>query len=272
MSRGTDHHETGGGRSVAGWIARGGRLLTALAGLRRDDVWLACYPKAGSTWIRFLLCNVAYVEERDGAPVNFETVSRTMPSFGRSDLTREWPFQAIPRMVKTHQPYRPFLFGIPTRSVYVLRDPRDMMVSYYHYVHANRLVPFEGGFAEFIRADRFGLRSCLAHWASWHDRARITIRYEDLKEDAAGELERLLVAVAGTTPSPEVIEQAVERSRVDRMRSVQREGDFERFDRFESDFEFVREARSRQWVDWFDEADLDYYRSLRREFGFDLYD
>ena len=106
--------------------------LFGIVGIRNNDVLLASFPRSGNTWMRFLLCNLISLCEWDGKRVDFPLLNKTMPEFGVNNLLDEWSHATIPRVIKTHKSFLPIFRN--KRSVGIIRDPRDVMVSYYHYM------------------------------------------------------------------------------------------------------------------------------------------
>jgi estrone sulfotransferase len=241
-----------------------------ISGLRRADVWLPSFPKAGSTWVRFLMCNLLSLTELNGRTVDFHVVGEIMPSLGRSNLLTPWPYKSIPRLVKTHQPYRPVLFSVPAHAVYVMRDPRDVMVSYYHYQQSHRERPFAGPFEDFIRDERYGLRACIKHYHSWLPHSTIVVRYEALKEDAIKEFCRILSAL-DVGASEALVHAAVERSDFKTAKSLEEKTRYPRPERFGEQFQAVRKGKAGQWEDYFTDEDLAYYDKVQTETSFSLY-
>jgi len=246
------------------------RYATGIMGLKLNDVWLASYPRAGSTWVRFILCNLISLSELDRRPVDFHFVGATMPSLGRSKLLKPWPYRIVPRFVKTHQSYRPFLFVRPRRAVYILRDPRDIMVSYYYFQQDHVRRPFRGSFAEFIRDARYGLLACLQHYRSWFPHAQFVLRYEALKLNAVAELQEMFTKLQ-VPVSDELLRLAVENSSFKKMRAMETEGGISDSNRFARSFKTVRKGKSRQWSDFFSDEDLAFYEQVCQEYGFDVY-
>ena len=78
------------------FIRRVKNYLMDVKHLRKDDVILAAYPKTGSTWVRFMLCNLISLNEWNGKIVDFETLNDTLISFGQGRLTQEWPYRSLP--------------------------------------------------------------------------------------------------------------------------------------------------------------------------------
>lgn len=116
------------------WLYSRSRLV-----FRSNDVLIALYAKTGSTWLRFMLYH--YLSQRQDT-ATFDEVNAYMPEYGHPSLFKSWPFAPVPRLIKTHR-RRNFLFG-DMRTVLVVRDPRDIMVSMYHYARARKPQRFEG--------------------------------------------------------------------------------------------------------------------------------
>jgi hypothetical protein len=112
------------------------------------------------------------------------------------------------------------------RVIYLLRDGRDAMVSYLHYLQATL-----GRNIDFMNMVRTGqdLFPCKWHehvsqWKANPFKAQIiTVRYEDLKVDTAKELGRIL-EFAGISRSKEQVETAVSRSSFSAMQKREKLG------------------------------------------------
>jgi hypothetical protein len=206
------------GRQVAG------RNVTVFP----DDVFLTSYPRSGNTWLRFLIGNLAYQDE----PVSFANIEGRIPEihFHSDHRLRTLP---RPRLLKSHECFQPHY----PRIIYIVRDPRDVAVSFYHHnVKAGNIsddYPMEDFTARFIAAE-FDPR-----WGSWSDhvvswlmlrRARpgfILLRYEDMKSDPAGELARLAAFLqtcgfGNIESTPEKLQRAIDLSSPERMRELEK--------------------------------------------------
>lgn len=218
---------------------RAGRRLTVYP----DDVFVVSYPRSGNTWLRFLIANLY---SRDH-PATFRNIEQKIPDiYLHADRRlREFP---RPRILKSHEPYDPRY----RRVVYVVRDPRDVAVSYYHYRVAfggadeNRsLAPFAASFADGA-IDAFG--SWGDHVRGWiasrHDPDLLLVRYEDLLAEPIATL-RPIAALAGIDADESALARAVELSSATRMRRLEedRASDGTRA-ASEPDRRFVRTAAS----------------------------
>jgi len=248
-----------------------GRYATGIVALRPGDVWLASFPRTGNTWVRTLLANLISLSELTGREVDHHYVRDTMPSLGSSNLLEPWPFKALPRFIKTHQRYRPVLFAVPHKTVYVLRDPRDVMVSYFHFRQSRKSHPYQGSFAEFIRDPHHGLRGCVQHYCSWSPHITYLVRYEELLNDTRAELQEMLTAL-GITVSDELVQQAVARSSFRRMQQIEQTTGAPHPERVgDAKLRGPRKGQSRQWPDYFSDEDILLFDKICEEYEFDLY-
>lgn len=124
---------------------------------RPDDIWIAAYPRSGTTLTQMIL----YQLTTDGS-MDFRHLSDVSPWFERTIAIRRWDLERYPspRLLKTHLHYGPVPKG-PGRYIYVERDGRDVAVSYYHMQLSHRR--YGGTFSQFF--SRF-LRGRVV-WGSW---------------------------------------------------------------------------------------------------------
>lgn len=237
--------------------------LLGFAGLRREDVFLVSYPRSGNTWMRFLLCNLVSLCHWEGRPIDFTLLNKTMPELGVNSLLRSWPYSAIPRVVKTHRPYTPLFRR--QRAIGIIRDPRDVMVSFYHYAQDRKGI-YHGTFGDFIRSPRFGLTRWFQHYHSWAAHWSLVVRYEELSKDPVSEFNRVLAELGVTYPDS-LVREAVSRATIAGIRQAEKVPTTAPA----GQSVFARSGASQQWVDYFTEEDLAYYHALSEKFGVFLY-
>lgn len=228
--------------------------LLSYMGLRKQDILLASFPRSGNTWMRFFLCNLISLNEWNGKGVDFPLLNRTMPEFGASNLLRRWPQKTIPRVVKTHKAFQPIFKK--NQSIGIIRDPRDVMVSYYHY-KKDRYNTFTGSFSEFIRDPLDGLESWFRHYLSWCSHWTLMLKYECIKDNQLHEFKRVL-NVLDCPLSEDLVNEAINRSNARTVESA----DILHKAPSTGDAKFVRSGRTKQWFHYFKESDLSYYHDL----------
>lgn len=240
------------------------RTARDLLALRPDDVWLATFPKTGSSWVRSIVSALAH-----GEAAGLAEIDRAVPALGAGTVAEPWG-GTVPRLIKTHHPYRPVLFARPRRSVLLIRDPRDTLSSYHHMLSHRRVARFEGSLAAFVRDPRFGIEAYLRHFSSWAPRATTIVRYETLRADPAPTVVALFEAL-GTPLSLDRAAEAVEQSSLERMKAREATSGIANETRFDDDFAFVRSGSRRAEAERFSADDEALYQRLRSEAGFDLY-
>ena len=226
-------------------LHRPGKRLAVLP----DDILLASYPKSGNTWTRFLLANLVFPDREVGFGNVHELILDPTVT-----VQRDFRRAPQPRIIKTHGAFDPRY----RRVICVVRDPRDVALSQYHYLRKLRKIDDEFPLDSFI--DRFlagELKRDLGSWGenvgSWlaarhHHPGFLLLRYEDLLANTARELTR--VANFGGFPAdPERIAQAVERSSADKMReSEKKQGERSMLIKgSRQDIPFIRSAKSGGW-------------------------
>lgn len=159
-----------------------------IAQIEPADVFIVAYPKSGITWFQSLVAGAVYGLDPRQAPDRL--TQDLAPDVHYKSAYKRY---RTPMFFKSHHLPRPEY----RRVVYLLRDGRDVMVSYRHHLHA--LGQGNVDFARLIEGD--GLFPCKWHehveqWtANPFDAEMLVIRYEDLQIDAAGQLARFCAFV-----------------------------------------------------------------------------
>ena len=106
-----------------------------------DDTFLVSFPRSGNTWTRFLVCNLINPDD----PVNFAQLESRIPEI--YDVTdRDLRAFPRPRIIKSHECFDPRYKKI----VYIVRDPRDVLISYYEFQLKRRVISDELSLEEFV--------------------------------------------------------------------------------------------------------------------------
>jgi hypothetical protein len=200
------------------------------------------HAKSGTNWLCGLLSDYF------GYPP-YEPWKDRLPSLGPHvfHMMRLLPFAAVRR-----------------RSLYVMRDGRDVMVSrYYETIHrepldrtaAERFIGHEmtddnvrehlAKFIEFMSTYQRGCADYRSHLGYWlaHASEYATVRYEELLVDALGELRRALRQLTGAEPDMERLESAVKKNSFE-QKAKRARGE-------ESKDSFLRKGVSGDWKNYF---------------------
>lgn len=148
------------------------------------DVFLVSYPRSGSTWLRAVIANLQLHE-------NIRSLREL--DFIVPDIHYQVALRRVRRLpfyvVKSHYPLGQGLISQKfKRIIYVIRDPRDVALSYYRF--ASKLKQYTGGLPKFIldmAAGRIWPCSWQEHVGSWtkwpsgqKERDILLLRYEDI--------------------------------------------------------------------------------------------
>ncbi len=176
-----------------------------------DDLYLVAFPKSGITWLSVLIANVNLKVNEVSVKASYYNVRDFIPDIHQTRNLKSniLKFPGF-RIIKSHSAYNPFYIKI----IYLIRDPRDVMVSYYNF--QKNLGLFHGDLTEFIRTKSFGISAWIKHVESWFERTNIAqfinfIRYEDLKSNPQKVLERIY-KLHGFNLSKDIYDYAVEAS------------------------------------------------------------
>ncbi|XP_063791387.1 sulfotransferase 1C1-like [Pseudophryne corroboree] len=168
---------------------------------RDGDIVVASYPKSGTTWmqeIMELILQEGDMEKSMRAP-SFVKVPFLEMGHSSLDLANSMP---SPRLLKTHLPVQlmpPSFWEKNVRTVYVARNPKDCLVSYYYFYKMDQTLPDPGTWENFFSMFLAGEVA----WGNWFDHVIgwwkmksqhqiLYVFYEDMIEDPRREIERVM--------------------------------------------------------------------------------
>lgn len=213
-----------------------------------DDVFIVSYPKSGNTWTRFLIANLVHPEMRP----DFSNINQIIPE-PEAASTRELAKTPRPRILKSHEYFDPRY----RRIIYIVRDPRDVVLSQYHF-HMKRgrideSYPIEKFVKSFVAGETSGYASWGENVAGWlatryNSPGFLLLRYEDMLVNTAAELSKIATFLELDADTQRV-EFAVKQSSADRMRELEKKqsGNWYLTKNTRTDIPFVRTAKSGNW-------------------------
>ncbi|XP_066487522.1 sulfotransferase 1B1-like [Tiliqua scincoides] len=172
---------------------------------RPDDLVIATYPKAGTTWMQEivdLLLVGGDLEKARRAPLHYRIpfleICSPPPIPSGVDQLVDAP---SPRTIKTHLPFQlvPKSFWEKNcKVIYVARNAKDNLVSYFFFDQMNLTQPDPGPWNDYVKKFMEGE----VPWGSWYDHVRrfwdekenhriLYMFYEDMKEDLVREVRRV---------------------------------------------------------------------------------
>jgi Sulfotransferase domain len=247
---------------VVGALSQAGRVLTGrqLAGrgvtVYPDDVFLVSYPRSGNTWTRFLLGNLISGQNN---PVTFSNIESRIPEI-YFNPDRELRVLPRPRMLKSHECFQPQYPHV----IYIVRDPRDVAISFYHHNVKARNIPDDYPMTSFV--PRFIEGEFDRKFGSWRDNVLswlsvrgdssnfMMLRYEEMKRDTAGALLQVVEFLERSSfrkidSSSKALHRAIDLSSPERMRALEKEeaASWVLTKSTRSDKPFVRTAKAGGW-------------------------
>ncbi|XP_061558267.1 sulfotransferase family 5A, member 1 [Phycodurus eques] len=197
MSR-LDATETFDGITFPGHLHTQESLQLALRFPFQDtDIVIVSYPKSGTTWMQQMVTLIS----NKGDP----HVSQTVPNWARAPWLEHHYSAALvdtlsrPRVITTHLPHHMLaraLRGSKARVIYVSRNPKDVVVSFYHFHKMANFLPEAGSFQDFLNTFLEGT----VHFGSWFDHIKgwtsqlgamtnlLHVTYEEMSMDCQGSI------------------------------------------------------------------------------------
>jgi hypothetical protein len=222
-----------------------------------SDVEVISYPKSGRTWLRVILDNLGIhlIYHHDEA----ESIYKPDREFDPLRLDGE-------RFSRK-------------RVVFLLRDPRDVIVSSY-FQATRRERAFEGSLEEFISHPKMGIESLLRFHHTWLEYGKAhnsfkSISYEEMTEDVTGTVIGVLDHIGIGGISQNRITRTARLFEFDRMQSSERSGILKVFyggklkptDRQDEETLKTRKGKVGGYLDYLAPEQISYCDSLMRKFG-----
>ena len=181
-----------------------------------DDLFIIGFPKSGHTWTQNLIAEALYGFSAETTP--FQLIQDLAPDIHYRKYYKRY---RSPMFFKAHALPAPEF----KRVIYLLRDGRDAMVSYLHFLEAIERRRID--FLHLVQNGE-GVFPCkwhehIAQWlANPFQASMLIVRYEDLIRDTVQQLERIL-SFAGIERSPAQLRAAVCRSSFSSMQQREKE-------------------------------------------------
>ncbi|XP_056331243.1 sulfotransferase family 2, cytosolic sulfotransferase 3 [Danio aesculapii] len=194
--------------------------------VKDDDVFAVTYPKSGTTWMQNILPPL--LNGGDLTPV------QTIPNWDRAPWLEEIRAAVVldklpsPRAIVSHMPYRLMpssFYKSKAKVIYVARNPKDVIVSSYHFHKMASFLEDPGTFDDFVNKFLSGeivFGKWSDHIKSWRNpelKDRILyVTYEEMLQDLRGVLCRMLKFL-GLELSTEALDRVVNNSTFKSMKT-----------------------------------------------------
>ncbi|KAK3255402.1 hypothetical protein CYMTET_35413 [Cymbomonas tetramitiformis] len=167
---------------------------------RPGDVFICSYPKSGTTWMQNIVVTLGLRGK------SFSHISQYSPFY---DIDPHWEGSSFSsqfdqafrefgrRIFNTHLRWEQLPGNQDTRYIYVVRDGKDAVHSFYQHL-SHQVGGFEGSFDDFFQEWMLG-KIPYGRWvdhiksfeAATADSRVLFVRYEDMKDDLGHEVARI---------------------------------------------------------------------------------
>lgn len=241
--------------------------------IRPTDVFLVGHPKSGNTLMSYLLAMIVFKDFEK--KINLANIDHYVPGIHFEDIAIErHPNLSERRVFRNEVPVYPRYYP---RTIYLVRDPRSVLVSYYHMyctIFNDTTTTLQGFVDEYLRngniqryepqIDRWD-RQVLA----WSDRADrddrvLIVKYEDMVKKKPEILKKTLT-FTGIECSNELFDLVIQRSSFEAMRKTEEEFGEENYPgEMAQRGRFIRKGKSDGWKE---EMSPDTVKAIESEFS-----
>jgi hypothetical protein len=185
-----------------------------------NHILLASFPKAGNTYMRFLLSNIHKQISIDTVEVDFHGIKYYTPEIrGNRGLENVADSKLFPIFLKTH------FANIPQfdryKKVLIKREPVKTLASYQQYLEGEHGYSFKSSL-HFLKHWRYGVSAYCAYYNSWYEKADYIIEYENLVKNPLSEIQALLNQFE-LNISPVIIQNAIDASSRKNMETLRKQ-------------------------------------------------
>lgn len=198
------------------------RYFVSIYRHHKTDYYVISYPKCGRTWIRVMLAKslaLYFGDPRDIVYEPSDVINNVRANGPVVRFTHDGSGDPPDPKIDNRRYYR----YANKRVIFLVRDPRDVMVSY--YFQRTRRQNESYSLSDFIRHPWWGIDRLIDFMRGWYEHRHVPldfllVRYEDLHRDPKIELRRILQFLGIIDISDDIIRNAVSYASFDNMRKM----------------------------------------------------
>ncbi|XP_070589511.1 amine sulfotransferase-like isoform X2 [Erythrolamprus reginae] len=194
--------------------------------VRDSDILIDTYPKSGTIWTQNIVCLILYEGHRNGTE-NIP-ISRRCASIEYNVHDVDIAQMPAPRILMSHLPH----YLVPKqlkakkgKVIYVYRNPKDILVSFFHYTNEFYGMEKASHFEEYLQRFLSGNVYCslvFDHVKGWYTHQNelniLFLCYEDMIQDLRGAVLKICKFI-GKELSSEEVDKVVEMSTFKNMKA-----------------------------------------------------
>uniref|UniRef100_UPI00359008DE sulfotransferase 2B1-like n=1 Tax=Myxine glutinosa TaxID=7769 RepID=UPI00359008DE len=234
-----------------------------------DDLFIITYPKSGTNWMQVVM-RLVYA---DGDHKFLEDVV-SWEATPWLDIDKDKVEQLPrPRIITSHLPHRLMPRGLQEGSakvIYVARNPKDVIVSFYHFQKNSRFLENPNDFQSFLQMFIDGkvlMGSWFEHIQGWMDCKHphlLYVTYEDMVKDLRAVVRRICTFL-GKTLTEVQIESVVKHSSFTAMKKNPMTNYSKAEKLFEEATKFFRKGKVGDWKNHFTVAQSEWFDAVYQE-------
>jgi hypothetical protein len=230
---------------------------------QQGDVFLVTYPKCGTTWTQYIV----WLLLNKGQPLlSHQRLDQVFPHLEEvgKEVIQQLP---TPHLIKTHLPYQLTPYHRQAKYLYIMRNPFDCVVSFYH--HTRGFIKHydfaDGTFDEFFDCFIKGevdFGDYFDHLLGWYAQGNKTnmlcLTYELMQQDIRDTILRIANFLGGSflenAKQPNILEEVIKQSHFSQMKKSQQRWSNQRPEKMPP---FIRKGQVGDWKNYFSEEQVE---------------